>query len=90
LCLVDYSSNNHLTNNLLNSFQSACIKYHSTDTNVLSVHDHIINAMSHQHVTFLTLLDLSAAFDTTDHSILLESSSSWFDISSTALFWKKS
>jgi len=68
LRLVDYLS----TNNLLNSVQSAYIKHHS----LLSVHDHIIKAMSHQHVTCLTLLDLTFVFDTIDHSILLERLSS--------------
>ena len=86
LRLVDYLS----SNNLINSFQSAYIKHHSTETTLLSVHDHIIKAISHQQVTCLTLLDLSAAFDTIDHSILLERLSSWFGISSTALFWVKS
>ena len=76
LRLVDYLS----TNNLINSFQSAYIKHHSTETTLLSVHDHIIQAMSHQQVTCLTLLDLPAAFDTIDHSILLERLSSWFGI----------
>jgi len=61
LRLVDYLS----TNNLLNSFQSAYIKHHSIETTLLAVHDH-------EQVTCLKLLDLSAAFDTVDHSILLE------------------
>jgi len=86
LRLADYL----FTNNLLNSFQSAYIKYHSTETTLLSVHDHIIKAMSHQQVTCLTLLDLSATFDTIDPSILLERLSSWVGISSTALSWIKS
>ena len=68
------------------------IKHHSTETAFLTLHDHIIKAMCLQQVTCLTLLDLSAAFDTIDHSILLERLSSWFDfgISSTALSWIKS
>jgi len=65
-------------------------EHHSTETNLLSVHDHIIKAMSHQQVTCLTLLYLSAAFDTIDHSTLLERFSYWFGISSTALSWIKS
>ena len=85
LRLTDYLSNN----NLLNPFQSAYIKCHSTQTTLLSVHDHLIKAMSLQQVTCLTLLDLSAAFDTLDHSILLERHS-WFGITSTALSWIKS
>jgi len=47
LRLVDHLS----TNNLLNSFQSAYIKHHSDETTLMSVHDHIIKAMSHQQVT---------------------------------------
>jgi len=86
LCLADYLS----TNNLLNSCQSAYIKHHFTKTTLLSIHDHIIKAMSHQQFTCHTLLDLSAAFETIDHSILLERLSSWFGISSTAVSWIKS
>jgi len=79
LRLVDYLS----TNNLLNSFQSVYIKHHSNDTTRLSVHNQ--SYMSHQKVTCLTLLDLSAAFEIIEHSIRLEGLSSWFGISSTAL-----
>jgi len=62
----------HLSsNNLLNSFQSAYTKCHSTESTLLAVHDHIVKAMSQQKVTALCLLDLSAAFDTIDLSILL-------------------
>jgi hypothetical protein len=82
---------NHLSSNkLLNSFQSAYLKSHSTETTLLSVHDHIVRAMSLQQVSCLCLLDLSAAFDTIDHSILIHRLSSWFGISGCALSWVKS
>jgi len=68
------------------------MKHHSSENTLLSVHDHIIKAMNHQQVTCLTLLDLSATFDTIDDNIddLLERLSSWFGISSIALSWFKS
>ena len=58
--------------------QSAYTKFNSTETTLLAVHDHIIIAMSQQQVTGLCLLDLSAAFDTIDHSIFLHRLKSWF------------
>ena len=74
-------------NSLLNSFQSAYTTFHSTESVLLSLHDFIIRAICKQQVTCLCLLDLSAAFDTIDHSILLDRLSSWFGIHGTALSW---
>jgi hypothetical protein len=82
---------NHLSSNkLLNSFQSTYLKSHFTETTLLSVHDHIIRAMSLQHAICLCLLDLSAAFDTIDHSILIHHLNSWFGISGCVLSSLKS
>jgi len=78
----------HLSaNNLLNSYQSAYTKHNSTESTLLAVHDHIIKSMSEQKVTALCLLDLCAAFDTIDHSILLHRLSSWFGFNGTVISW---
>ena len=52
-------------------FQSAYRKFHSTETALLRIYNDILLAANYQKVTALVLLDLSAAFDTIDHSILL-------------------
>ena len=78
----------HLSsNNLLNPHQSAYCKNHSTETALLYIHDHLINAIGSQQISCLCLLDLSAAFDTIDHDILLSRLSSWFGIHGTVLNW---
>jgi len=78
------------TNNLLNPHQSAYCKHNSTKTALLYIHDYLINAIGSQKISCLCLLDLSAAFDTTDHNNLLSHLSSWFGITGTVLDWFKS
>ena len=78
----------HFTSNsLLKPFQSAYTKFTSTETTLLSLYDHFSNAIPMQQICCLCLLDLSAAFDTLDHSILLHRLSNWFEISSVSLQW---
>ena len=78
-------SKRHLSSNsLYNPNQSVYTKYHSTETTLLSLHNHLITAISNQQVPCLCLLDLSTAFDTINHSILLHLLSSWFGIIDTA------
>ena len=70
-----------------NPFQSAYKAYHSTETALLSVTNDILNSMGRGNVTALTLVDLSAAFDTIDHKLLLDRLEEWFGIRGDALRW---
>ena len=65
-------------------FQSAYRQFHSTETALLRIHNDFL-AINKQKVSALVLLDLSAAFDTIDHKILLSRLSSFYGLSSTAL-----
>ena len=71
----------------LPSGQSAYRPFHSTETALLKVQSDILLNMDDHKVTLLVMLDLSAAFDTTDHSILLEALGSGFGVGGTALKW---
>ena len=54
---------------------------------LLSIHNDLILAMDRGEVTSLILLDLSAAFDNVDHSILLHRLQHWFGLQGTSLDW---
>ena len=66
-------------------FQSAYRRFHSTETALLRIQNDILCAMDSQKVTALVLLDLSAAFDTIPHDILVHRLENWFGISGVAL-----
>ena len=75
---------------LLPELQSAYRKHHSTETAVLKIVSDILHATDNGKVTLLGLLDMSAAFDTVDHAILLDRLHKSFGISGTALSWIES
>ena len=78
----------HVSSNCLsNVSQSAYKEFHSTETALLKVHNDVTLNIVKGKVTALTLLDLSAAFDTIDHGILIKRLSLWYGISGTALNW---
>ena len=83
--------NGHLlTNNLHEAHQSAYKRFHSTETALLKVHNDILVALDERQAVFLLLLDLSAAFDTVNHSTLLSRLQLRYGITGQALFWLKS
>ena len=63
---------------------------HDSETAVFKVKTDLHNAMDNQEVTCLVLLDLTAAFDMVDHSILLGRLEQHYGIKSTTLSWIKS
>ena len=56
----------------LPKFQSGFRIFYSSETALPKVQGDIVMSMDHQEVTLLVLLDLTTAFDTIDHEILLD------------------
>ena len=84
--LHKYLSRNHL----LAKFQSAYRENHSTETAILKVHTDIMNALNMKKDVILVTLDLSAAFDTLDHNVLLHRLEHRFGVTGTVLKWFRS
>lgn len=76
--------------NLLDSHQSAYRKYHSVETTLMQVSSSALQHLDAGRAVFLVLLDLSAAFDTLEHTTLLHVLHDEFGISGTALSWLES
>ena len=67
--------------------QSAYKRLHNTETALLKVNNDILNAINRHRTVALLLLDLSAAFDTVDHKLLLHRLRVRFGIGGKALAW---
>jgi hypothetical protein len=72
---------------LLDPFQSAYRPAHSTETAVLRVLNDLLCSVDAGDLVLLALLDLSAAFDTIDHQLLLQRLSAEVGITGSALLW---
>ena len=69
--------------------QSSYRRHHSTETALLKVTNDILLKMNAQEITLLVTLDLSSAFDTVNHNILLSRLQNEVGIQGKALDWFK-
>ena len=74
-------------NALLPDYQSAYHRFSSTESVLLKVQSDVLLNMDKQEVTLLVLLDISAAIDTVNHSLLLNILENDFGVTDTALKW---
>jgi exonuclease III len=81
----------HMTENGIHDImQSAYKPFHSTETALLRVQNDILSALDNKSGVYLALIDLSAAFDTVDHNILLDFMKDTVGINGDAWNWFQS
>ena len=79
-----------LLKGLFNVNQSAYESSHSTETALLKIQNNMAPLVDSIKTVSITLLDLSAAFDMIDHSLLYDCLHDWFGLDGTVLLWIKS
>ncbi len=83
--------NTYMHDNGLNEkYQSAYKQHHSTETALLCVSNSILRCVDEKRAVLLVLLDLSAAFDTVDHDVLLDRMCRRLGIHDISLSWFRS
>ena len=82
---MSYLNNSHL----LPTHQSAYRRHHSTETAVTKVYSNILGAADDGGLSLLILLNLLAAFDLVDHSILLKRLENTYGFDGLTLEWFK-
>ena len=85
--VADQLTDHLARHSLLNPYQSAYRQNHSTETALLHVQSELLTHLDQGRSAFLVLLDLSAAFDTLNHNLLLSRISTRFSVNGTVLKW---
>jgi retron-type reverse transcriptase len=75
------------SNSLGEPLQSAYRRAHSTETALLAVQDFFLRAIDDKKAVLLVMIDMSAAFDTVDHNILLQRLTDDFGIRGSVHLW---
>jgi hypothetical protein len=75
------------THKLHELYQSAYKQFHSSETALLRIHSDILAALDNKKCVLLIMLDLSAAFDTVDHTTLISRLASVIGVTGKALDW---
>src|SRR6218665_2257166 len=77
-------------NEMFPSYQSGFRRNNSTETLLLRLLSDFYSAMDRGHVTLLALFDVSSAFDSGDHSVLIQRITTSFGLVDQPLAWLKS
>ena len=75
---------------LLPDFQLAYRKGYSTETSIMKMTNDLLWSIERKEVTAVIVPDMSAAFDTVDHNLLLDILHNRYGITDTALQWYQS
>ena len=86
-CMVTQFNRHIEQYQLMPSYQSAYWQHHSCETSSLKLTNDILWSMEDQNIRAVLALDLSAAFDTVDHDILLQVLKNQYGIDGKALDW---
>ncbi|XP_030834146.1 uncharacterized protein LOC115921145 [Strongylocentrotus purpuratus] len=72
------------------TMQSSYKRLHSVETALLKIYNDILRAVDNKKADMVIILDLSAAFDTIDHTVLLQRLQRDLKVDDTALEWFRS
>ncbi len=85
--LCSFLQKNYICEEFQSGFRSKC---HSTETALVKITNYLLLASDQGCISLLVLLDLSAAFDTINHDILIDRLQNYAGIKGQALSWFRS